>query len=333
MRHHSRVTAISWIPSEAVSGASGKAAFATVLHYDQPLPRTIDGGDTAAQAAALDAWRDADRFRFANQLAAWIEVEGDAIVGAGYDGGGRIGSTTLAVGSHGVTFEATAMPLLQSEPEVGEDAEGPWVRFTQTWGGRTGVPAPRRVNRPPFVQVQAPLAWSTLVLTIHSDGRAGYEVIGASRFPRHWIYDAAGELVAKTGSTDYKEWWRHAFGRHTPWGDTDTPAFITAAETALEQQLSATIMRGAEADDPPARHTARCSPSKVWRTHRSTSCSTECWRSRSTVASSPRSARAPSSASGRCSRAGCELRHCGLSPHAASPSPTPMRSTGPHWWS
>jgi hypothetical protein len=243
MRHHSRVTAISWIPSEAVSGPYGKAAFATILHYDEPLPRQIDGVDTAAQAATLDAWRETDRFRFANQLAAWVEVEAGAIIGAGYEGGGRIGSTTLAVGSHGVTFEAMAMPLLQAEPEMGEDPHGPWVRFTQTWGGRTGVPAPRRVNRPPFVQVQAPLAWSTVVLTIHADGRADYEVAGASGFPRHWIYDAAGVLVAKTGSTDYKDWWRHAFGRHTPWGDIDTPAFVTAAETALEQQLSATIMR------------------------------------------------------------------------------------------
>ena len=47
-------------------------------------------------------------------------------------------------------------------PEVGDK----WVRFVQTAGGRTGLPAPRRVRHPPFVQWRAPLAWTTL----HSSG-------------------------------------------------------------------------------------------------------------------------------------------------------------------
>ena len=238
-RIESRVTAVSWIPSEAVTGAS-KAALATVGHYDDPLPDEIAGGDTAGQGATLDAWRDDDRFRFANQLGAWIEVDGGAIVGAGYCGEGRIGSTRMALGSKAVTFQAAQMPTLQAEP-VYDDG---WVRFEQTAGGRTGVPAPRRVNHAPFVQFRAPLAWSTLRLTLHVDGRSEFELTGASRFPRHWIYGADGRLAAKAGTTDYKDWYRHAFGRHTPWGDTDTPAFVTAVETALERQLSLTIMRG-----------------------------------------------------------------------------------------
>jgi hypothetical protein len=238
-RLESRVTAVSWIPSQAVTGAS-KAAFVTVAHYDDPLPDQIEGDDTAGQGTTLDTWRDSDRFRFANQLAAWIEVEGDAIVGAGYCGGGRIGSTRIELASKGVTFQAAQMPTLQAEPVFGDG----WVRFEQTAGGRTGVPAPRRVNHPPFVQYRAPLAWSTLRLTMYADGRSEFELTGASRFPRHWVYDADGRLAAKAGSTDYKDWYRHAFGRHTPWGDTDTPAFVTAVETALERQLSLTIMRG-----------------------------------------------------------------------------------------
>ena len=43
---------------------------------------------------------------------------------------------------------------------------------------------------------------------------------------------------------DFKEWYRHAFGKHTPWGDQDSKALVTAVETALERQLSLTIMRG-----------------------------------------------------------------------------------------
>lgn len=241
-RLFSRVTAVSWIPSEAVSGPTGKAAFATLGHYDDPPPERIDGADTAEQGRTLDGWRAADRFRFANQLGCWVEVADRRIIGAGYDGVSRMGSTRLAAGDHGVTFEAMAMPLIQSEPEVSSD--GASARFVQTWGGRTGVPAPRRVNRPPFVQLRAPLAWSTLALTIHVDGRVEHELAGASRFPRHWVYGSDGELVAKSGSTDYKQWYRRAFGRHTPWGDTDTEAFVAAAESALERQLSTTIMRG-----------------------------------------------------------------------------------------
>jgi hypothetical protein len=86
-------------------------------------------------------------------------------------------------------------PDIQPKPELGDG----WVRFVQSAGGRTGAPAPRRIRRPPFVQWVAPAAWSTLALTIHADGRAAYEVVGASPFPRHWIYDHDGKLVAKTG--------------------------------------------------------------------------------------------------------------------------------------
>ena len=60
-------------------------------------------------------------------------------------------------------------PRAPAPPEVGDG----WVRFTQTAGGRTGLPAPRRVRRRPFVQWQAPLVWATLSLTLHADGAAG----------------------------------------------------------------------------------------------------------------------------------------------------------------
>ena len=70
--------------------------------------------------------------------------------------------------------------------------------------------------------------------------------MGASKFPRHWVYDADGALGAKVGLADFSEWFRHAFGKHTPWGDQDSPALVTAVETALERELATTIMRGGE---------------------------------------------------------------------------------------
>src|SRR5439155_18655841 len=131
-------------------------------------------------------------------------------------------------------------PDIQKKPEARKTS----VRFVQTAGGRTGIPTPRRVRRKPFFQLSAPTAWTTLGMTIHADGMTEHEVIGASAFPRHWVYDHERKLAAKIGMIDFKDWYRRAFGKHSPWGDEDSPAFVTTVETALERQLSSTIMRG-----------------------------------------------------------------------------------------
>ena len=233
MRYESSVTSLSWIPSEAVTGATRTAFDSGFTHYDDPPP---------AEFGDIEELRAADRFRFANVLRAWIDVDDSGrITGGGYDGGGLMGVTTLRLGGLSHTFQAVALPDIQREPEQGEA----WMRFVQTTGGRTAVPAPRPVRRRPFVQWQAPLVWTTLSLTLHADGRAEYSVTGASRFPRHWIYDADGRLAHKSGLTDYANWTRVSFGRHTPWGDEDSPALVTAVETALEQALSVQLMHGA----------------------------------------------------------------------------------------
>ena len=54
-----------------------------------------------------------------------------------------------------------------------------------------------------------------------------------------WDVDAA-----KVGLANFKEWYRDAFGKHTPWGAQDSEALVTAVETALERRLSVTIMSG-----------------------------------------------------------------------------------------
>jgi CRP-like cAMP-binding protein len=58
------------------------------------------------------------------------------------------------------------------------------------------------------------------------------------------VYDHNGHLMAKSGLIDSKEWSANSFGTHTPWGDEDSPAVVTAAETALERELSKVIMGG-----------------------------------------------------------------------------------------
>lgn len=233
MRIESSVTSITWIPSEAIQGVLYmKAPFDLgVTHYDSAPPDQIDD---------LVALRDADRFRFANQLKAWVEVKDGKIDSYGYSGGGLIGSTTIKLGPAGVTVPAVPLPDLQRNPEVKGDS----VRFVQSAGGRTGMPAPRRVRRKPYVQFAAPLAWTTLALTISAGGSVSHELIGASSFPRHWVYDENGKLAAKSGLINFENWMREAFGKHTPWGDEESPALVTAVETALEREMSGRIMKG-----------------------------------------------------------------------------------------
>jgi hypothetical protein len=231
MRVESSVTSISWIPSEAIKGMTKMPFEMGVTHYDQAPPDAIED---------LEALRQADRFRFANELRAWIEVEDGRIVDSGYTGKGHIGSTTFSLGLGKVTLAAISLPDRQLEPDKTETS----ARFVQTAGGRTGAPLPRRVKYAPFIQVSAPLAWTTLALTIHSDGRVEHDVVGASPFPRHWIYDGEGKLAKKTGLIDYKSWSAKAFGAHSPWGDEDSPALVTEVESALERELSQHIMRG-----------------------------------------------------------------------------------------
>jgi hypothetical protein len=233
MRIESSVTSLSWIPSEAVSGMNKSVFEIGFTHYDDPPPDVIED---------LEALRETDRFRFANRLAGWAEVENGRIVDAGYSGGGVMGSTTISLAGKGVTFAAVDLPQLRDDPVLTPES----VTFVQTYGGRTALPAPRHVPRPPFVQFRAPLVWTTLRLTIHADGSSEYELTGASTFPRHWVYDDAGKLSAKVGLADFKQWYRKSFGRNTPWGSTNSTALVTAVETALERELAGMIMRGGE---------------------------------------------------------------------------------------
>jgi hypothetical protein len=201
------------------------------VHYDDPPGDRLPDIPTLSRSGAV---------RFINDLRAWVEVENGLIVGHAHSGRGWIGKTKLGFGSRKILFSAIAMPDIRSEPEAGKLS----VRFVQTSGGRVAMPLPRKLNRPPFVQIVPPLVWTTLALTIKADGSSKAEVIGASPFPRHWIYDDAGRLANKVAVTDFKSWSGDIFGERTPWGAEDSPAFVTEVETALERELSQTIMRG-----------------------------------------------------------------------------------------
>jgi hypothetical protein len=65
------------------------------------------------------------------------------------------------------------------------------------------------------------------------------------------LYDDAGTITGKSAVIDFKEWYRTAYGTHTPWGDEENPVPTAEAETALERRLSTIIMRHGETAPKP----------------------------------------------------------------------------------
>jgi len=130
--------------------------------------------------------------------------------------------------------------VLRQDTGTGAD----FVRFTQTAGGRPGIPAPRLVKNAPFVKTQGPTCWTTLALTLYADGSAGHELVGASAFPRHWIYGADGKLAGKSALVDFHTWYRTVGLSQSPWGGHEQAVLAADAETPMERRLSRDIMHG-----------------------------------------------------------------------------------------
>src|SRR3954454_392828 len=91
MRVEKSVTSISWIPSEAISGMPKLPFEMGVGHYDAPPPDSLGNG-------GLGGLRDADRFREASELTAWIELEAGKIDENGYRGSGVVERETFKLG-------------------------------------------------------------------------------------------------------------------------------------------------------------------------------------------------------------------------------------------
>ena len=238
VRHQAMAATISWIPTEAITGMPLlRGVFEWgVTHYDRPPPDRLEFGD-------LERMAEADTFRFANRVSGWVDVEDGRVVGAGWgqDSEGLMGGSSLRVGPWETRVAAVAFPDRRQPVDRSEQR----ARFVQTTGGRAGMPAPRRVSHPPFVQVVSPTVWTTFALEIDATGSAKAELLGASSFPRHWVFGPDGALAAKSALTDVQHWYHGEFGTHSPWGDEDSPALVAEVETALERQMSATIMQGA----------------------------------------------------------------------------------------
>ena len=200
MRVESAVTAITWLPAEALESVPNVPLELALAHFDDPPPEAL--GD-------LEELRRADRFREANELRAWIEVERGRITRHGHGGRGVAGFPRFELGPLQIAFPCVELPVLRPRPEVGEG----WVRFVQTAGGKTGVPAPIPLEGRPYFHVGSVVAWTTLELVLHADGRADARLVACSPFPAHWVYDADGRVVQKRGVG----WFGDALTSETPW--------------------------------------------------------------------------------------------------------------------
>jgi hypothetical protein len=222
-------TCLSWIPPQAVEGAFKLPFSLGVAHYDTPPPHS---------APDIDGLLAADAIRFANRLRAWIDITDGQITGYGMNGGGRLGNTTVRLASRVITFAGVALPDLTPPPEVYPDR----IRFTQTAGGHTGTAVPRHISHPPFVRLSAPLAWSTIALTIGSDGSSRAELTAASPFPRHYLYDATGRLTVKSALIRYRAWLRRSDQATSPWGGAGEVIPLAPVRSGVEGSLADSIL-------------------------------------------------------------------------------------------
>jgi Cyclic nucleotide-binding domain len=203
MRIESSVTAITWLPFAAVDRLPELPIGIAAAHYDEPPGEVL--GD-------LDAWRDADRFREANQLEGWIEVENGEVVDYGRDGRSVVTRAGLELDASQIAFPAIEFPVIRPEPEVGRG----FVRLQQTVGGRIGFPVPRPLRGRGYFHIGSAQAWTTLELVIRADGSSEGRLVAASPFPHHSVYDSAGALVTEQGLIDFDGWYRECHD-DSPW--------------------------------------------------------------------------------------------------------------------
>ena len=88
---------LSWIPSDSVWGPPEAGFDLGLSHWDQPMPERLAG------VADVDALHDAGRFRFANVLQGWVDIDDGRIVGHGFgDRSGLVmGDTTVRLARGG----------------------------------------------------------------------------------------------------------------------------------------------------------------------------------------------------------------------------------------
>ena len=200
------------------------------MHYDPPPPLSLTG---------VEGMRLRGEFRFANRLSAHIDVEDGRITGCGYTGDNLMGLTPVTVGPLRILLPAKPNTLIQWQPAFTDTH----ATFVQTAGGRPGFSFLKPTWRWPFLVTRPFTIWTTIRLVVDVHGATTTSLIGASPFPRHWLYDNDGQLVEKSALTRNQVWARTAFGTHTPWGGEDLDPEVAEPETEVERALADRIMQ------------------------------------------------------------------------------------------
>ena len=233
MRIERSTTSVSWIPSESLPPLVRIPFDKGFMHYDPPPPLTLTD---------LELMRKHGEFRFANRLSVWIDVEDGKITNSGYSGGIVMGVTPFTMGPLWVMLPTKRNPEIQHVPQVIGDE----VTFVQTAGNRPGFSLLRPSIHWPFILTRPFTIWTTLELTVKTDGTCTQRFVGASPFPRHWLYDNDGQLVEKVALTRPQVWLQTVFSTHTPWGGEDDTPVVAEPESEVERTLSEQIMHGEE---------------------------------------------------------------------------------------
>ena len=166
-------------------------------------------------------------------------------------------------------------PTSATSPRSHDDA----VRFVQTTGGRTGLPAPRRVKHPPFVQFRAPDRVDHA--RAHDPRRRHVVVRGARReqvpaalgLRRRRQARRQGRPRRLQGVVPRRVREAHAVGRPRLEGARDR-----GRDRARAAALDHDHARGDEARDPHGQEGQARSSSRARTATTSSSCSTACCR-------------------------------------------------------
>ena len=107
MRIESSVTSLSWIPQGATEGFN-RPTFRLLASPTRSA--TSQGAGGPGRAGGPDELRATGRFRLANRLKAWIEVQDGRVVDAGQVGCGRIIVIKAGYGPASIAFTPVALP-------------------------------------------------------------------------------------------------------------------------------------------------------------------------------------------------------------------------------
>jgi hypothetical protein len=127
MRVEKSVTAVTWIPSEAIEGMPKLPFELGMTSYDDPPPDRLGSGQ-------LELARRG-RLSRGERATSWIEVDEGKIVDSGYSGGAHIGRRTK-IGRRRSPFPVSTIRCSRPSPRSGLTGSSSCRAPAAGWGSR-----------------------------------------------------------------------------------------------------------------------------------------------------------------------------------------------------